>query len=72
MTLPRTPALATDCVVFDPLGRVRARLSLNKRGVVDAALPHALAPPLYARIGDLAFIFFVVSAAFANFMLNRR
>jgi len=22
MTLPRTPALATDCVVFDPLGRV--------------------------------------------------
>ena len=22
MSLPRTPALATDCVVFDPLGRV--------------------------------------------------
>jgi hypothetical protein len=22
MTLPRTPALATDCVVFDPFGRV--------------------------------------------------
>ena len=57
--------------VIDPLGRVRARLNLNDRGVVDAALPQSLPPPPYARIGDLAFIFFLVSAAFANFALRR-
>jgi apolipoprotein N-acyltransferase len=58
--------------MIDPLGRVRAALSLNERGVVDAALPQALPPPPYARIGDLVFLFFLVSAAFANFALNRR
>ena len=58
--------------VIDPLGRVRAQLRLNNRGVVDAALPQALAPPLYARIGDLAFLIFLVSAAFANTALRRR
>jgi apolipoprotein N-acyltransferase len=58
--------------VIDPLGRVRERLDLNRAGVVDAALPQALAPPIYARIGDLAFIFFLVIAALANTALSRR
>jgi apolipoprotein N-acyltransferase len=58
--------------VIDPLGRVRASLGLNEKGVVDAALPQALPPPPYARIGDLAFLVFLVSAAFANFALRRR
>ena len=42
MTLSRTPALATDCVVFDPLGRVLlihegmnpARVNMHSRGFV--------------------------------------
>jgi apolipoprotein N-acyltransferase len=38
--------------VIDPYGRVRARLDLDHRGVLDAALPAALAPTLYARMGD--------------------
>jgi apolipoprotein N-acyltransferase len=58
--------------MIDPLGRIRTALNLNERGVVDATLPRALPPPPYARIGDLAFIFFLVSAAFANLVLNRR
>lgn len=38
MTLPRTPALATDCVIFDPLGRV----PLIRRGHEPCAGKHAL------------------------------
>lgn len=40
--------------VVDSYGRVVAKLALGKTGVVDAALPQALAvPPLYGRFGDL-------------------
>ena len=58
--------------MIDPVGRVPARLALNKMGVVDAALPQALPPPPYARIGDLAFLFFLVIAALVSVALNRR
>ncbi|HEX4637058.1 MAG TPA: apolipoprotein N-acyltransferase [Rhizomicrobium sp.] len=58
--------------VIDPLGRVPAKLALNRMGVVDAALPQALPPPPYARIGDLVFLSFLVIAAFASAALNRR
>jgi hypothetical protein len=36
MTLPRTPALATDCVIFDPIGRVLLirRSSLAQSGAM--------------------------------------
>lgn len=37
--------------VIDPLGRVTARLDLGTRGVVDADLPGALAPPPFAFLG---------------------
>jgi apolipoprotein N-acyltransferase len=40
----------------DPYGRVLARLDMNVRGAVDVPLPAALAPPLYARIGDWGFL----------------
>jgi apolipoprotein N-acyltransferase len=58
--------------MIDPLGRVRAQLGLDKSGVVDAALPQALAPPLYARLGDLVFLIFLFSAAGAAFACGRR
>ena len=42
--------------VIDGYGRVLARLDLNVRGVIDAPLPAALPPPLYARFGDVVFL----------------
>jgi 8-oxo-dGTP diphosphatase len=36
MTLPRTPALATDCVIFDPIGRV---LLIRRKHAPCHALP---------------------------------
>ena len=47
MTLPRTPALATDCVVFDPLGRVL----LIRRGHEPCPGKHAL-PGGFVKIGE--------------------
>jgi apolipoprotein N-acyltransferase len=40
--------------VVDPYGRVIARLGLGEMGVLDADLPQALEPPLFARIGNFA------------------
>jgi 8-oxo-dGTP diphosphatase len=47
MTLPRTPALATDCVVFDSLGRVL----LIRRGHEPCRGKHAL-PGGFVKIGE--------------------
>jgi apolipoprotein N-acyltransferase len=41
--------------VVDPLGRVVARLGLDDVGVLDAPLPKALSPTLYARFGDAGY-----------------
>ena len=38
--------------VVDPYGRVLAALPLGQEGVLDAALPAALPPTIFARIGD--------------------
>ena len=40
----------------DGYGRILARLDLDVRGTIDVALPAALAPPPYARLGDLLFL----------------
>ncbi len=45
--------------MIDPLGRVRAKRDLNEMGIVDAVLPKAFTPPLYARFGDLIFLIFL-------------
>lgn len=40
--------------ILDPYGRVVIRLGLGRQGVIEAALPRAVAtPPLYARAGDV-------------------
>jgi len=39
--------------VVDPLGRIVAVLALGTEGVLDSPLPKPIAPPLYARLGDL-------------------
>jgi apolipoprotein N-acyltransferase len=52
--------------VVDGYGRVLARLDLNTRGTIDTALPVALPPPPYARLGDMVFIaLWLVGAALA-------
>ena len=38
--------------VIDPVGRIVARLGLGAEGVLDAMLPSAIAPTIYARVGD--------------------
>lgn len=42
--------------VIDAYGRTVSRLGLEKTGVIDTALPHALAPTPYARFGDWTFL----------------
>jgi apolipoprotein N-acyltransferase len=49
--------------VIDAKGRITANLSLNHAGVVDAALPAALPPTLYTRIGDLIFVALLLAGA---------
>jgi apolipoprotein N-acyltransferase len=42
--------------VIDAYGRTAAKLELDARGVIDAALPGAVEAPPYARFGDLPFL----------------
>ena len=48
--------------VIDPLGRIVARLGLGVEGVLDAGLPQASAPTIYARIGNIPAAVIVVIA----------
>ncbi len=48
--------------VIDPVGRIVARLDLGVEGVLDAGLPSAIAPTVYARIGDIPAAMFVALA----------
>lgn len=56
--------------VIDPSGRMVARLGLGVEGVLDSALPAAIAPTIYARIGDIPATIFV--AAGLLLVLRRR
>ena len=47
MALPRTPGLATDCVIFDPVGRVL----LIRRKHAPCAGSHAL-PGGFVKVGE--------------------
>src|SRR5262245_44172914 len=49
----------------DPYGRILARLDLDARGTIDVELPAALAPPLYARLGDIVFLGLWIAGALA-------
>jgi apolipoprotein N-acyltransferase len=56
--------------VIDPLGRIVARLGLGVEGVLDAPLPSAIAPTLYARVGDIPAG--IIVAAALLFAIRRR
>jgi apolipoprotein N-acyltransferase len=58
--------------VIDPFGRVVASLPLGLQGVLDAELPRAIAPPLYARLGDVPFWALMLASVVATFRLHRR
>jgi apolipoprotein N-acyltransferase len=51
--------------VIDAYGRVvpGARLGLGQLGVIDAALPPALKPTVYGRVGDLPFALLLLASA---------
>jgi apolipoprotein N-acyltransferase len=49
--------------VVDPSGRIVARLGLGIEGVLDANLPAALPPTVYARLGDIP-VAMILAAAF--------
>ena len=52
--LPMVRAANTGIsAVIDPCGRIVARLGLGVEGVLDSGLPSAIAPTIYARIGDI-------------------
>jgi len=55
--LPLVRAAQTGIsAVVDPLGRVQARIGLERRGTIDALLPAALSKPTpYAKFGDISF-----------------
>jgi len=48
--------------VVDPLGRVIASLPLGGEGVLDAKLPRALAPTIYARSGNAIYLLFLIGS----------
>lgn len=51
--------------VVDPVGRIVKSLPLSVEGVIDAPLPRALTPTIYARTGDLAgFVAWLLLSAF--------
>jgi len=56
--------------VIDPLGRIVARLDLGAEGVLDSTLPSAIAPTVYARIGDIPAAMIVAIAII--FVIRRR
>ncbi len=61
--------------VIDPYGRIRHQLGLGKKGVIDAELPKALPPTLYARYGDgivlLLILLAVAALGFAHVQQSR-
>jgi len=59
--------------IIDPYGRVRERLGLGLKGVVDGALPRPLAdPPLYARTGNWLILAVAMTLVTAGILVGRR
>ena len=71
--LPMARAANTGIsAVIDARGAIVAMLPLNRAGALDAPLPMALPPTLYAKTGDAPIILFVLLATAALFVHARR
>ncbi|XIA65837.1 apolipoprotein N-acyltransferase [Bradyrhizobium sp. TZ2] len=69
--LPMVRAANTGIsAVIDPSGRIVARLGLGIEGVLDASLPTALPPTVYARLRDVPVA--VIMAAALLLVIRRR
>jgi apolipoprotein N-acyltransferase len=58
--------------VIDPLGRVRARLGLGRMGFLDADLPRAIPPTIYARLGDTGFLLLLAFCFLSSLAIGRK
>jgi apolipoprotein N-acyltransferase len=59
--------------VVDPYGRITAELGLGATGVLDATLPQAIGPTLFARYGSLLFLaMWLATLGIALFLSLRR
>jgi apolipoprotein N-acyltransferase len=47
--------------IIDPSGRVQASLPIFEEGTLRAAVGRAGSPPLYARLGDLPILLFLLA-----------
>jgi apolipoprotein N-acyltransferase len=56
--------------VIDPVGRIVRSLPLGAEGVLDAPLPRAIEPTVYARFGNLGAVILMIVAGIA--LLRRR
>ena len=59
-------------MITDGYGRVVSRLGPGKRGVVDGLLPQAVAPTIFARIGNIAVILGVCLLLFLLVVVHRK
>jgi len=57
--------------MIDPRGRVVASLPLGEAGALDAALPAALPPSVYARFGDTPLGMLLIVASMALVLMRR-
>ncbi|MBY0560217.1 apolipoprotein N-acyltransferase [Hyphomicrobium sp.] len=57
--------------VIDPYGRALQTLGLDVRGQIDSALPEAISPPLYARLGDWTLALILAGFAGAAFRFRK-
>jgi apolipoprotein N-acyltransferase len=58
--------------VIDPLGRVVRSLPLGTDGVIDSHLPRAIAPTVYARLGDVPTLLAVIALVFVAVRSRRK
>lgn len=58
--------------MIDAHGRVVEALAMNTHGVIDVALPPALSPTLYARIGDIPALILTIFVTLAGIGASRR
>ena len=58
--------------LITPAGRLRGRIDLGQPGLSDVALPAALSPTVYARLGDWPFVLALLAALLLLIPLSRR
>jgi apolipoprotein N-acyltransferase len=57
--------------IIDPLGRITAKLGLDRLGVVDGNLPAAIAPTPYSRLREVWFLLFLSACTGLAWVFSR-